>query len=104
MATAVSINSIRNVATVIGAKMTSRAALKLLQAWAIVTALWIVAVGWETYKNLPPAGASPVGVSNTQREYSRSDIIKIGAAFAFAPPALIFVGGARLFCALLVCR
>jgi len=80
--------------------MTSRVALKLLRAWAIVTALWIVAVGWETYRNLPPAGASPVVATTAQREYSRSDIIKIGAAFAFAPPALIFVGGARLFRAL----
>jgi len=77
--------------------MTSRVALKLLRVWAILTVLWIAAVGWETYRSLPPSGAIRATATTGPSEYSRSDIIKIGAAFAFAPPALIFVGGARLF-------
>jgi hypothetical protein len=73
--------------------MRSRTVQRLIRVWAIFSVLWIVAVAWGTYENLPAAEMPAPATPAVPHELNRWEAIKVGAAFAFVPPALILIGG-----------
>jgi hypothetical protein len=77
--------------------MRSRTLQRLVWLWAIISVLWIIAVAWETFENLPAAAMAAPAIPAVSHELSRLQVIKVGAAFAVVPPALIFIVGVRLF-------
>jgi hypothetical protein len=68
--------------------MRSRTVQRLVRLWVIISVLWVIAVAWGTYENLPAADVPP-GVSH---ELTGWQVIKVGAAFAVVPPALLLIG------------
>ncbi len=76
--------------------MKSRMVRKFIKGWAILTVLWVIGVGWETYQNFAHADTVPIGTTGS-RDFSKAQIIKIGAAIAFVPPALLLIVGVRLY-------